>query len=44
MLSDGITNKLVRCKVKDGADHEAVLIRIYGNNTDMLIDRMAEKR
>ncbi|CAH1971260.1 unnamed protein product [Acanthoscelides obtectus] len=44
LLTDGITNKLVGCR-PDGADEaETVLIRIYGNKTDLLIDRKAETK
>jgi len=35
---DGITNTLFQCTVRD----EAFLIRIYGNNTEILIDRSRE--
>ncbi|XP_041973074.1 ethanolamine kinase [Aricia agestis] len=41
VFTDGITNKLVACQA-DGED--IVLIRIYGNKTDLLIDRNAEVR
>lgn len=40
LFTDGITNKLIGCF--SGAD-EVLLVRIYGNNTDLLIDRNAEK-
>ncbi|XP_017787130.1 PREDICTED: ethanolamine kinase [Nicrophorus vespilloides] len=42
MLTDGITNKLVKCSLSDTSD--AVLVRVYGNKTDLLIDRTAETR
>ena len=44
VLTDGITNKLIRCRLVKAPVHETVLVRIYGNNTDLLIDRKAEKR
>lgn len=40
LFTDGITNKLVHCSVPD----DVLLIRIYGHNTDLLIDRQAEVR
>lgn len=46
-FTDGITNKLVGCFYKEDGDTEAndvVLVRIYGNKTDLLIDRKAELR
>nr|CAH7756816.1 unnamed protein product [Callosobruchus chinensis] len=44
LLTDGITNKLVGCR-PDGSDEaETVLIRVYGNKTDLLIDRQAETK
>ncbi|KAJ3641303.1 hypothetical protein Zmor_027815 [Zophobas morio] len=44
LLTDGITNKLVGCRHKDEDEAETVLVRIYGNKTDLLIDRKAETR
>ncbi|XP_019865531.1 ethanolamine kinase [Aethina tumida] len=44
LLTDGLTNKLVGCKLKDASDEDTVLIRVYGNKTDLLIDRKAESR
>ncbi|EEZ97183.2 Ethanolamine kinase-like Protein [Tribolium castaneum] len=41
LLTDGITNKLVGCRGEEG---ETVLVRVYGNKTDLLIDRKAETR
>ncbi|KAM3968238.1 ethanolamine kinase 1 [Aphomia sociella] len=45
-FTDGITNKLVACQLDTNSkdDHEVVLVRIYGNKTDLLIDRNAEIR
>ncbi|CAG9090725.1 unnamed protein product [Plutella xylostella] len=45
-FTDGITNKLVGCQLNDGAKsvENIVLVRIYGNKTDLLIDRKAELR
>jgi len=39
-LKGGITNKLWKCKV----DSASVLVRIYGNNTNIIIDRLKELR
>ncbi|CAH1173889.1 unnamed protein product [Phaedon cochleariae] len=44
LLTDGITNKLVGCKPEDADEEETVLVRVYGNKTDLLIDREAETR
>ncbi|CAG9859427.1 unnamed protein product [Phyllotreta striolata] len=44
LLTDGITNKLMACKPEEEADEETVLVRIYGNKTDLIIDRKAETR
>ncbi|KAG5680417.1 hypothetical protein PVAND_009925 [Polypedilum vanderplanki] len=44
-FTDGITNKLIGCFYSDIQSNfnDTVLIRIYGNKTDLLIDRNAEK-
>lgn len=56
MFTDGITNKLVGCfypstltnclsqQTEEEAVDDVVLVRVYGNKTDLLIDRNAEKR
>lgn len=49
MFTDGITNKLVACTLDNSnndqsSEDEIVLVRIYGNKTDLLIDRNAELR
>lgn len=44
MLTDGITNKLVSCRSKEEPETSTVLVRVYGNKTDLLIDRKAETR
>lgn len=44
LLTDGITNKLVGCRPSEAEESETVLVRIYGNKTDLLIDRKAETR
>uniref|UniRef100_T1IA39 ethanolamine kinase n=3 Tax=Rhodnius TaxID=13248 RepID=T1IA39_RHOPR len=42
VFTDGITNKLIGCwSAEDIAD--LILVRIYGKNTDLLIDRDEEK-
>ncbi|KAJ2950679.1 hypothetical protein O0L34_g8938 [Tuta absoluta] len=45
-FTDGITNKLVACELNTSTDNmdNIVLVRIYGNKTDLLIDRTAEIR
>uniref|UniRef100_UPI00358E21DA ethanolamine kinase 1-like isoform X2 n=1 Tax=Myxine glutinosa TaxID=7769 RepID=UPI00358E21DA len=43
MFTDGITNKLVGCSVDDDPC-DVVLIRIYGNKTELFVDRDAELR
>ncbi|XP_052900363.1 ethanolamine kinase [Anopheles moucheti] len=52
LFTDGITNKLVGCfkQAKESDDgngtpepEDVVLIRVYGNKTDLLIDRSKEK-
>ncbi|XP_060525462.1 ethanolamine kinase 2 [Cylas formicarius] len=44
LLTDGITNNLVACLPELYEEDDTVLIRIYGNKTDLLIDRQAENR
>ena len=45
LFTDGITNKLIGCFHVDSQSgkEEVLLVRIYGNKTDLLIDRNAEK-
>ncbi|XP_026765148.1 ethanolamine kinase [Galleria mellonella] len=45
-FTDGITNKLVACQLDStlNDENEIILVRIYGNKTDLLIDRNAEIR
>ncbi|CRK91259.1 CLUMA_CG004939, isoform A [Clunio marinus] len=45
-FTDGITNKLIGCFYTDPqtSRDEVLLVRIYGNNTELLIDRIAEKK
>ncbi|XP_055635076.1 ethanolamine kinase-like [Toxorhynchites rutilus septentrionalis] len=50
LFTDGITNKLVGCfnqnnnvdEDADGTSDDVVLVRVYGNKTDLLIDRTKE--
>lgn len=45
LFTDGITNKLVACQLQESCkDEDIILVRIYGNKTDLLIDRNAEIR
>lgn len=46
LFTDGITNKLIGCfhTDPDKSRDEVLLVRIYGNKTDLLIDRNAEKK
>jgi len=41
IFTDGITNKLIGCWL-DSDPESVVLVRVYGQNTDLLIDRKAE--
>uniref|UniRef100_A0A8D0LCS4 ethanolamine kinase n=1 Tax=Sphenodon punctatus TaxID=8508 RepID=A0A8D0LCS4_SPHPU len=41
MFTEGITNKLIGCYVGDAMD-DVVLVRIYGNKTELLVDRDEE--
>ncbi|XP_042903874.1 ethanolamine kinase 1 [Parasteatoda tepidariorum] len=43
LFKDGITNHLVKCYLKDDPD-QAVLIRVYGEKTELFIDRDLEVR
>ncbi|XP_063240047.1 ethanolamine kinase 1 [Bacillus rossius redtenbacheri] len=43
LFTDGITNKLVGCFCQDHPE-DGVLVRVYGEKTDLLIDRTAETR
>ncbi|XP_064417350.1 ethanolamine kinase 1 [Latimeria chalumnae] len=38
VFTDGVTNKLFGCYVDDGTG-DVVLVRIYGNKTELLVDR-----
>ncbi|XP_042555413.1 ethanolamine kinase 1 [Dipodomys spectabilis] len=41
LFTDGITNKLIACYVGDAME-DVVLVRIYGNRTELLVDREEE--
>ncbi|ETE61541.1 Ethanolamine kinase 1, partial [Ophiophagus hannah] len=41
IFTDGITNKLIGCYVDEKMD-DVVLVRIYGNKTELLVDREEE--
>lgn len=44
-LTDGITNKLVSCQhLGKEKENDIILVRVYGNKTDLFIDRTAEIR
>lgn len=43
LFKDGITNHLLKCYLKDDPDN-AVLIRVYGEKTELFIDRDLEVR
>ena len=43
IFTDGITNRLIGV-YKNGDVHELILIRVYGENTDLFIDRNLELR
>lgn len=40
-FTEGISNKLVGCKLRHGGD-DLVLFRLYGNKTELFIDRQKE--
>jgi len=42
LFTDGITNKLVGLFNDSRPEDEGVLVRIYGKNTEQIIDRKAE--
>lgn len=44
-FTDGITNKLIGCFYSDDKNSysDVILVRVYGNKTDLLIDRNNEK-
>ncbi|XP_001628002.2 probable ethanolamine kinase isoform X2 [Nematostella vectensis] len=41
-FTEGISNKLVGCRPTGGSDQEILLFRIYGNKTELFIDRKKE--
>ncbi|XP_043943631.1 ethanolamine kinase 1-like [Protopterus annectens] len=41
LFTDGITNKLLACYVED-MSKDVVLVRIYGNKTELFVDRDTE--
>lgn len=41
VFTDGITNKLIGCFYNESPS-DVILVRVYGTNTDLLIDRKAE--
>ncbi len=44
-LTEGITNKLVGCYLKsDNKKSDAIVMRVYGQKTDLIIDRTLEKK
>uniref|UniRef100_A0A8C5U7S7 ethanolamine kinase n=1 Tax=Malurus cyaneus samueli TaxID=2593467 RepID=A0A8C5U7S7_9PASS len=43
LFTDGITNKLVACYTDEGMA-DAVLVRVYGRKTELLVDRETELR
>lgn len=43
LFTDGITNKLVACYTDEGMA-DAVLVRVYGRRTELLVDRETELR
>lgn len=42
-FTDGITNKLVACYVDEDM-RDCVLVRVYGERTELLVDRESEVR
>lgn len=43
LFTDGITNKLVACYTDEGMA-DALLVRVYGRKTELLVDRETELR
>lgn len=43
VFTDGITNRLVGCFLPDAPD-DVVLVRVYGEKTELFIDRKKEKK
>uniref|UniRef100_A0A8C5IFT4 ethanolamine kinase n=1 Tax=Junco hyemalis TaxID=40217 RepID=A0A8C5IFT4_JUNHY len=43
LFTDGITNKLVACYTDEGMG-DALLVRVYGRKTELLVDRETELR
>lgn len=43
VFTDGITNRLVGCYLSDAPD-DVVLVRVYGEKTELFIDRKTEKK
>jgi len=43
IFTDGITNRLIGCFLPEDKEN-VILIRVYGEKTELFIDRMAEKR
>ena len=41
-FSEGISNKLVGCMLKDGDEKDLIMFRMYGNQTELFIDRNKE--
>lgn len=46
IFTDGITNKLIGCFYSDpdNLTQDVLLVRIYGNKSELMIDRAAEKQ
>lgn len=44
LFTDGITNKLIGCfnSANGSSDVDVILVRVYGPNTDLLINRKTE--
>lgn len=38
LFTDGTTNKLVGCYMEDSPE-DVVLVRVYGNKTELIVDR-----
>ena len=44
VFQGGLTNKLLRVTFDDEGVKKVVLVRVYGNNTELLVNRKMEKR
>ena len=41
-FTEGISNKLIGCMLQNGSDSDLIMFRLYGNQTELFIDRKQE--